>query len=169
MVYLQWLRSIRLRCLCGRVSGAKARRCSLAFLADWLREMVGSRCPGSHRLQRACTRSHLVRSRTAVRAGYWPFPRLWPLLRHPLLSLRSRMMTLNHRFHHRSLPPLRYFNAKRSFFSYLISYWLLTSSETVFTTIPVFVSSTVDQMNCRVHQTMSTFLVFCVWQVYGLL
>ena len=157
MVYLQWLRSIRLKCQCGLVSVAEATKHSLAFLADLLRGTVGWRCRGWHRLRRACTRNHLVRSRTAVRAAYWRFPHPWPLLRRPLLSLRSLMRSSNLRFHHRSLPLLRYFSAKRSFFSFLISYWWLTSLETVFMMIPVFVSSTVDQMNCRVHQTTSIF------------
>ena len=160
MVYLQWLRSIRLRCPCCPSFDVEATSYYLAFQEDWLQEMVGWCCPGSPHLRRACTRSRLVHSRTVETACYDPFLLLWPLPCCPHLSQR-RWMNWIPRFHHRFLPPLRYSSAKRSFFSYLISYWLLTSAGTVFMMIPVFVLSTVDQISCHAPQTMSTFSL--VW------
>ena len=165
VLFTMLMKRLRLKCLCVHafcVAAPRVASCSPPFQVNWLREMVGLCCLDSHRPRRACTRNRLTRSMTVekVRCGdpaallrlLWPPHRCRPLFHH-----RSWMMN---RIPHYFLPPLKCSSAKRSFVSYLISYWWRTSAETVFMMIPVFVLSTVDQKSCLFRHTTSFFWLF---------
>jgi hypothetical protein len=161
---------LRLKCLCVHAFCVRApwvASCSPPFQVDWLPETVGLCCPGSPRPRRACTRNRLTRSMTVEKVRCRDpavLPRLlWPP--HHCRRLFHHSLKMNW-IPHYFLLPLKCSSAKRSFVSYLISYWSRTSAETVFMMIPVFELSTVDQKSCRFHQTTSISSLFWLSQVY---